>query len=266
MHHHETAASKLRLSGLTLALASFETHQKVSNHSHENAFFCMALRGVCTETYGRKVRVFEPSVLSFLPAGNVHSLEFHNTGMHSLSIEISPLLAQRVRDYSLNLDTSIHCRGGLLTQLYKKTYAEFVRMDDVAPLAIEGLVLEMLAEVSRGQIERAVDKSPRWLKQAREIIHERFSEPLTLSDISGAVGIHPVHLCRVFREHHRCTIGEYIRRLRIESASRQILTSNAALIEIAAAAGFSDQSHFSRIFKRVMGVTPTEYRAAHHKC
>jgi AraC family transcriptional regulator len=265
MQYHETATSKLRLRGLTLAIASYEMRQKVPNHSHENAFLCMALRGVCTEIYGRKVRVFEPSVLSFLPAGNMHSLEFHNTGMHSFSIEIAPLLAQRVGEYSLSLDTSIHCHGGLLTQLYKKTYAEFVRMDDVAPLAIEGLVLEMLAEVSRGQTEGAVDRSPRWLKQAQELIHEQFSESLTLSDISRAVGIHPVHLCRVFREHHRCTIGDYIRRLRIESASRQILTSNAALVEIAAAAGFSDQSHFSRIFKRVMGVTPTEYRAAHRK-
>jgi AraC family transcriptional regulator len=266
MHYPETAASKLRLRGMTLSIASYETHQKVQNHSHENAFFCMALRGVCTENYGRKVRVFEPSTLSFLPAGNVHSLEFHNTGMHSFGIEIAPLLAQRVREYSLNLDTSIHCQEGLLALLYKKTYTEFVRMDDVAPLAIEGLVLEMLAEVSRRQKERTIEKSPRWLRQAQEIIHEQFSESLTLSNISDAVGVHPVHLARVFRKHHRCTIGAYIRRLRIESASRQILASQATLVEIAAAAGFSDQSHFSRMFKRVTGVTPTQYRAAHGKC
>ncbi len=265
MRYQETATSKLQLRGLTLAIASYEIHQKVPNHSHENAFLCMALRGVCTEIYGRKVRVFKPSVLSFLPAGNVHSLEFHNTGMHSFSIEIAPLLAQRAREYSLNLDTSIHCQGGLLTLLYKKAYAEFVRMDDVAPLVIEGLVLEMLAEVSREQTKGVVDRSPRWLKQALELIHEQFAKSLTLSDISDAVGVHPVHLSRVFRKHHRCTIGDYIRRLRIEYASRQILTSKATLVEIATAVGFSDQSHFSRIFKRVIGVTPTEYRATHRK-
>ncbi len=225
----------------------------------------MALRGVCTETYGRKVRVYEPSVLSFLPAGDVHSLEFHNTGMHSFSIEIALPLAKRVQEYSLNLNTSVHCQGGSLALLYKKAYSEFVRMDDVAALVIEGLVLEMLAEVSRRQTEPAVNGSPRWLKQARELIHEHFSESLTLNDIADAVGVHPVHLSRTFRKHYLCTVGDYIRQLRIEYASHQILTSKAALLEIAADAGFSDQSHFSRIFKRYMGLTPTEYRAAHRK-
>ena len=183
--------------------------------------------------------------------------------MHSFSIEIAPTLVHRVREYSLRLDDSVHCQGGLLTLLYKRAYSEFVRMDDVALLAIEGLVLEMLAEVSRGQTKGTTEKSPRWLKQAQELVHERFSESLSLQDIADAIGIHPVHLSREFRKRYRCTIGEYIRRRRIEYASGQILTSKATLLEIAATAGFSDQSHFSRMFKRQMGVTPTEYRAAH---
>lgn len=262
MHHHETAKSNLRSRGLIFDHASFASHQKVPNHAHENAMFCLALRGVCTEVYGKKVRVYKPSAWSFLPANQVHSLEFQNSGMNSFSIEIAPLFAQRVLEYSLNLDNSVHCQGGLLTLLYKRVYSEFIRMDDVAPLSIEGLVFEMLAEVSRRQTEGAVEKSPRWLKQAQEILHERFSEYLSLSEISGAVGVHPVHLSRVFRVHYRCTIGDYIRRLRIEYALREILTSNTTLLEIATTAGFSDQSHFSRVFKRYMGMTPAEYRAA----
>lgn len=221
----------------------------------------MALRGVCSEIYNKNLRVYKPSVLSFLPANQIHSLAFHDTGMHSFSIEITPAFAKGVLDYLPNIDTSIHCEKGPLTLLYKRAYSEFVRMDDVAPMAIEGLVLEMLAEVSRRQTEGAVEKAPRWLRQAEDILHERFSECLTLSDISDAVGVHPVHLSRVFRKQYHCTIGDYIRRLRIDYASRQILDSRATLLEIAIAAGFSDQSHFSRIFKREMGITPTEYRS-----
>lgn len=250
---------ELRLPGLTLSIASYAPFQKVPLHSHENDFFCMALSGVCTETYMGKERTYEPSVLSFLPAGQAHSLKFYRTGVRGFGIEVEPPLMERMRECSLTAAGSVHCRSGQLTLLYQKVYSEFRQGDDVAPLAIEGLVLEMLAEVAR-QRERENRAAPHWLKLATELIHERFSEGLTLEDISLATGVHPVHISRAFRKHHRCTVGDYIRRLRIEYASRQILSSKETLLEIAASAGFSDQSHFSRLFKRHMGMTPTEYR------
>ena len=246
--------------GLVLETNRFESRQKLPNHAHENALFCLALRGGCNETYGRKRRVYEPSVLSFLPANQEHSLELYDAGMHTFSIEITPLFIKALLEYSLNLGDSFHCRGGVLALLHKKVYSEFIRLDDVSPVAIEGLILEMLAEVSRGQKGRAMEKGPRWLRQVVELLHERFSECLTVMDIASMVGVHPVHLSRVFREHYHYSIGDYIRRLRIEYASRQILTTNTPLIEIAVSTGFSDQSHFSRVFKSHMGMTPSEFR------
>jgi len=74
------------------------------------------------------------------------------------------------------------------------------------------------------------------------------------------VGIHPVHLAREFRRHYQCTIGEYVRRLKVEYACLQISVSEASLHQIALAAGFFDQSHFARTFKQIMGVTPGNYR------
>src|SRR5687768_16265211 len=130
MHHQETATSKLRSRGLILDHASFACHQRIPPHAHENAMFCMALRGVCAETYVKKVRVYGPSVLSFLPANQMHSLEFHNTGMNSFSIEIAPLFAKSVLEYSLNLNNSVYCQGGLLTLLYKRAYSQSIRMDE----------------------------------------------------------------------------------------------------------------------------------------
>ena len=73
--------------------------------------------------------------------------------------------------------------------------------------------------------------------------------------------MHPVHLAREFRRFQRCTIGEYIRQLRIERACRQLHASDEPLATIASAVGFSDQSHFSRTFKRLIGMTPAGYRA-----
>lgn len=255
-----TRLPELRLPGLTLAIASYVPLQKVPRHSHENAFFCMALSGVCTETYRAEERTYEPSVLSFLPAGETHSLKFYQMGLHSLGIEVELPFIERMRDCSLGIAGSVHCHGGQLALLCKKVYSEFRQMDDVAPLAIEGLVLEMLVEVSRQQKHREWVGVPYWLKMATDLLHERFSEGLTLNEISEAVGVHPIHLSRAFRKHHRCTVGDYIRKLRVEYASRQILSSKATLLEIAISAGFSDQSHFSRVFKRHTSMTPTEYQ------
>jgi AraC family transcriptional regulator len=71
-----------------------------------------------------------------------------------------------------------------------------------------------------------------------------------------------VHLAVEFRRFYGSAPAEYIRRLRVEFACRALSGSTAPLIEIALAAGFSSQSHFSNTFKRLIGMTPTAYRAA----
>ncbi|HEX8736821.1 MAG TPA: AraC family transcriptional regulator [Pyrinomonadaceae bacterium] len=160
------------------------------------------------------------------------------------------------------MEDSVYCSSGLLIQLQMRLYREFQNINDASPLAVEGLALEMLAEASRRQIiNKDGGAPPRWLKRARAVVHEEFSLRLSLDAIAQAVEIHPVHLARMFRKYYGCTIGEYVRRVRIENACRQMMTTEAPLAEIALANGFSDQSHFSRIFKRLKGMTPAEYRA-----
>ena len=142
-----------------------------------------------------------------------------------------------------------------------KVYREFLEPDGAAPLAIEGLTLEMLAEASRRRLPALDRKPPRWLVQAQDLLRARFTERITIAEIAAAVGVHPVHLAREFRCFHHCTIGEYLRRLRIERACEQLRKSQTSLAAIACEAGFSDQSHFSRTFKRLLGMTPATYRA-----
>jgi AraC family transcriptional regulator len=81
-----------------------------------------------------------------------------------------------------------------------------------------------------------------------------------VQDIANVVGVHPFHLSRVFRTVHRQTIGEYVQRLRVSYACKQLAVPEIDLAEVALAAGFADQSHFTRVFKNVTGITPGVYR------
>src|SRR4030095_10351225 len=102
---------------------------------------------------------------------------------------------------------------------------------------------------------------PGWLRDARELIHDRFAETITLAEIARALDVHPVHLARMFRKHFQCPMGEYQRRLRVEYASCQLMNTKVPLAEIAQSAGFSDQSHFSNTFRKQTGMTPRKFRS-----
>jgi AraC family transcriptional regulator len=76
------------------------------------------------------------------------------------------------------------------------------------------------------------------------------------------VGVHPAHLARTFRAHYRSSIGAYARRLRIERAAHELAQGEASIAEISFRSGFFDQSHFSRVFRELTGLTPAAFRTA----
>lgn len=252
---------KRDVSSFSLKELNYSPSIEVPKHAHEQAIFCMSMEGGCAEIYGSKLREYTPFSLSFLPAHQTHSLKASNIGMRAFSLNIPPYYLERMREYSLNIDDSVYCSRSILTQVLLRLYQEFQNTDDASPLAVEGLALEMLAEISRYQVKNKESKSPYWLRQARDIVHEQFSLHLSLDAVAQEVDVHPVHLARMFRKYYRCTIGEYIRKVRVENACQKILTTETPLIEIALTNGFSDQSHFTRIFKRFKGMTPSQYRA-----
>jgi AraC family transcriptional regulator len=129
-------------------------------------------------------------------------------------------------------------------------------------LMLEGLLLELLAAMSRDGTNRAESHPPRWLRQARDLLHAHFTESLSPDAVAAAVGVHPSHLMDGFRQHYHCTLGDYVRRLRVEYAAHLLAASEMPASQIAYAAGFADQSHFCRTFKQLTGMTPTQFQKA----
>jgi AraC family transcriptional regulator len=124
---------------------------------------------------------------------------------------------------------------------------------------MEGLALEMLATV--GRIKDTKERhQPRWLLNAVDLLNAEFRSNLKVQDIANEVGVHPFHLSRVFRTVHRQTIGEYVHKLRVAYACKLLESPECDLATVALSAGFADQSHFTRVFKNITGMTPGAFR------
>ncbi len=261
-HYHAAFINSRVVKDLPLAEAIYAPNLELPKHSHRHSGFCLILHGRYIESYGQTVLELKPSSVKFQPAGEVHSDIYGNEQVYCFIVELDPEWLTRMGAQSLVGNSPMAFPGSSIAWLMMKLRKEFHSLDDEAPLAIEGLVLELIAETSRNRKMISEDNASLWLRQAKEFLDESFSQPLTLSIIAETVRVHPVYLANSFRQRYGCSVGEYLRRRRIEFACQRISTSKDSLSHIALDAGFSNQSHFSRIFKQVTGMTPARYKAA----
>jgi AraC family transcriptional regulator len=144
----------------------------------------------------------------------------------------------------------------------RRVLAEMDQPDALAGLAIDALMLGMLVRVSRTHAKLASRRTPSWLSRVREVLHDEFRSPPSLSALSVIAGVTPTHMCHAFKAHIGMSVGEYVRRVRITWAAEQLRMTDQALSAIAMAAGYADQSHFTRECRRLLGARPAEYRRA----
>lgn len=246
--------------GFIMNEIAYSAKSNLSGHYHENAIFCFVLQGTYTESDNKKDLECGPFALTFRPPGEAHEDKFHHQDVRVFTIEIPSEWEEKLHQDSIYLNHSICFHGGNITRLSERLFREFHQMGTAANLVMEALTLEMIAETARHFSQNFESSIPPWLKQAKDLIHERFTENLKLIEIASEVGVHPVHLASVFRQKYHCTVGEYIRELRIEFACREITKGETPLSIIALEAGFSNQGHFSSTFKRLTGFTPAAYR------
>ena len=84
---------------------------------------------------------------------------------------------------------------------------------------------------------------------------------LRATKLAREAGVHPGHLSHTFRRCIGEGIGEHVHRLRVRAACKRMLDPYASLAEVSFAAGFADQSHFTRSFRRITGMTPAAFRS-----
>ncbi len=136
---------------------------------------------------------------------------------------------------------------------------ELTARDSISGFAIEGLAHTLLAEADPTPASWS-GGPPRWLPAALEFIRAHFRGRFDHEALARVAGVHATHLARAFHAHMGCTVTDFVHRLRIEWAREQVQRNDLPLADVALDAGFADQAHFTRVFRRKTGSTPSEYR------
>jgi AraC family transcriptional regulator len=240
--------------GFLLSVTDYPTGARLRWHAHDEPFLTYVVRGGYRERTRSTLRDCERHHLVVHPSGEIHADEFP-AAARCLNIHFEKEWRRR---FDRALAVPALAASSVISEIIARSARELRSPDAVSPMVIEGLMLELFGELARC---RTPDRAPRWLHAVREEIESRFRESLTLVSLATAANVHPVHLARSFRRHFGRTVGEMIRELRVRYARTRI-PSGVPLRELAAEAGFADQSHLTRTFRSLTGTTPSAFRRA----
>jgi AraC family transcriptional regulator len=251
--------------GFLVTRVSFPPLLRLPLHTHERATVAVILSGSFAGLMRHTSRDCPVATILTEPAGELHGNLFERAGAEVLTVQPDPARLEVLEPFAGVLGEVNHLRDRMVAAVARRAASELGEPDELTPFAVEGLILELLALTARlrgGPAIGAERRAPGWLGQARALLHDRCREHLTVAEVAAAVGVHPVHLTRVFRLHYGTPVGAYLRGLRLDWAAGQLAAADHAIAQIALQAGFYDQSHFTRAFKRQYGQTPRAYRRA----
>jgi AraC-like DNA-binding protein len=232
----------------TVSRRRFPARFAEGNHFHERPYLQAILAGSLTESG----LFHESGTVGFQPAAE-HCSKVHDDGLDVLVVEMLPgVVASRLSAPAVWQSTSLKMAARSLQR-------EMEEPDVFTSLAVEGIVYGMLVEVGRSAAGETA-RTPNWLRRVAQRLREETEAPASLEALAAEAAVHPATLSRAFRRGFGCSVAEYARRSRLAKASALLSSSEASIADIAAETGFTDQSHLGRWFRRVYGVSPSEFR------
>jgi AraC family transcriptional regulator len=238
-----TRHTSLDAGGFRVSDVTFAPERRLPRHSHPHGCIAVVVAGAVDKRFARVFATASQGAVITMPPEEPHLDAFGRTGARLVVIE-----SRADEDVALERDWTC-----LL--IATKIARELEAPDSFTPLAVEGLALELAAAARR--LHRSA--APQWLESAREMALELAS----VAEIAAELDVDPRLLARGFHERYGASIGEYVRNARLDWAACRLVHDDEPLARLALEAGFADQSHFTRSFKRRTGLPPGKYRRAH---
>ena len=228
-------------------------------HGHESSYFSLLLDGHYVEEVGPSRLDYRRFMIGFHPAGLFHRDRIGETGAHFFLVAVSSSWPQRWQGY---FSDALNAQPRLLSHdasLIAARLWGWQRRGLLAADLIDSALCELIGEAADVRTPR--DRArPAWIGRAIDMIHGAIDQPPSVAALAAELDLHPVYLAREFRRRVGRTVGEHARRVRIHAACALLLDRERPLADIAAATGFADQSHLTRVFAATVGCTPAAYR------
>ncbi len=171
-----------------------------------------------------------------------------------------PTVAQFNRAAKLFADWGVTAKLQDLREAYFATRVVPARQHE-SVVRLLAIFAEHLSMVSNQIVLREQNAEPPVITRAKQFITDHQTEDLSLDQVARAVNTSKFYFCKIFKKATGINYTDYLSRVRTERARNLLLNQNLRISEIAYEVGFQSLTHFNRVFKRVLGLSPTDYRA-----
>lgn len=232
---------------------------RLERHTHRYPAITLVRRGAFGLRIGGRDVVCDPRGVFFKRGDHEHANEVGDDGASSLILEL------RAEERSVGaVDLALPAESFWFDdprgrRLAAQVSREFDQRDSASALALEGLVLELVAVLLR-EAEAPERPGAAWVGEVEDLLRAHLVSGIGLREVARVVGRHPAHVARTFRLAVGCSVGARLRELRLEKAANELARGELSIAEIATEVGFYDQPHLVRAFKRWAGTTPSAYR------
>lgn len=225
-------------------------------HYHDNLHISFVLQGGSIEKRVGSEYERLPGNIMFYRAGEAHQNIQKVFPSKNINLEIENEFLKKYDISEESIKRGItHFPDGKFLML--KIYKELSESDSLSVASINMLFLDLVINAEKRNYKR---EFPSWIKIIYEMLNDQWNEKLTLPDLARAANVNPITISKHFHKYFSCTLGEYMRKLKIEKSMFMINSTTDSLTEIAYACNFADQSHFTRTFKQLTGFLPKQYK------
>ena len=252
------------VAGYRVVEAVYTKGLSLPRHTHPRPALSYVARGGFQEMSRLGSTFCGAGMMHVRPSEEPHANEFDPNGSRILIVDLPLAPALEDRRIRRVVGRAAVVEDGVVRGLAGELLWELHHRDHASDLAIEGLVLALLARLVRSTswvpASAAEGTASGRLERAREFIDAHFSRPLPLTELASMAGLHPSSLARAFKRQYDVTPWQYQRRRQIDWVKAELARGDRPISVIAHEAGFSDHSHLTRAFRMAEGVVPSSVK------